>query len=112
MKHIKILENFINEKNYQAVIGEGYVVNWTLNQGTTKDVMGKITALPSTSKDLDKLIDSNYSETEIGKDLENSINESLKKSRIGLAVKVDYGYKGAGYAFDLDLSEILKSLNK
>lgn len=111
MKKVKLFENFsekINEKHHQLVIGDS-VVHWNLSHNTRT---GQIVAIASTSKDLDKLVDSNYTETEIGKDLEMSINEQLKKHRIPMNVSIDYRYRGAGYGFDLDLTEILKTLNK
>ena len=108
MKHTKLFEDYISEKNFQVVIGD-QAPKFTLMH---KSGSGQIVALASTSKELDKLIDSGASETAIAKDIEDGINEALKKSRESFRVEWDPGYRGAGYAFNMDVSELLKILNK
>jgi len=71
-----------------------------------------IIALPSSSKDLDKEIESNVSKTAIAKDIEDSINSRLKRARQAVTVEIDYRYEGAGYGFKLDLDGLLQKLNK
>ena len=60
----------------------------------------------------DKLINSGQSHTAIGKDIEDMINDQLKKYKQSFKVQLDYGWEGAGYSFDLDFEDILKKLNK
>lgn len=109
MKNIKIYEEFLNEKNLQVVIADEYVVNFKVHYQYGK---GGLTALATTSKDLDKLIASGASETAIGKDLEDAINSQLEKRRQLIRVEQDHGHNGAGFGFYLILDEILKILNK
>lgn len=109
---VKKYEEFLNEKNMLVVVhGEdmSHAVNFRLTYRFDK---GNILAMASTSKDLDKLIKSGQSETAIGKDIEDMINDQLKKFRTGFTVERDHGYKGAGYSFYLNLEYILKRLNK
>lgn len=102
-------EQFLNEKNLQVVVADEYVVNFRISYQYGK---GYLTALASSSKDLDKLIASGASETAIGKDLEDSINDQLEKRRQLLSVEQNHGHVGAGFGFYLVLDDILKLLNK
>lgn len=102
-------EQFLNEKNFQVVVADDYVVNFRISHQYGK---GNLTALATTSKDLDKLIASGASETAIGKDLEDAINSQLEKRKQLLSVEQDHGYQGAGYAFYLVMDDVIKLLNK
>ena len=109
---VKKFDKFLNEKNMLVVInGEdmSHAVNFRLSY---RYGQGGILAMAATSKDLDKLIASNQSETAIGKDIEVMINQQLKKFRAGFTVEQDHGYQGAGYSFYLNMDDILKRLNK
>ena len=108
MKNVETFSEFLNERNLQVVTSEK-AINYRLSHqyGT-----GHIVALASSSKDLDKEIESGASKTAIGKDIEDTINSQLKKFRQDITVRVDHGYQGAGYAFTLELDELLKRLNK
>lgn len=107
-KYDYVIENELHEKNFQTTVADN-VINYRLFY---QDGSGHIVALASTSKDLDKEIESNASPTAIGKDIEDAINDQLKKYRQELKVVIDHGYEGAGYAFRLELEDILKKLNK
>lgn len=98
----------VNEKNLQVVTSSeaiNYSISYQLGSG-------KIVAMAATGKDLDKEIESGASKTAIGKDIEDTINNQLKKLRQEITVSIDYGYEGAGYAFTLDLEGLIKKLNK
>jgi len=95
--------------NESYIIGD-YDINWSINNGITKETSGKIIAIAASGKDVDSLIASGYSNTQIGKDLEDGINDRLKKLKQAITVQIDWGYKGAGYAFDVDFSKVLKGL--
>ena len=101
-------EDFLNEKNLQVVTSM-QAVNFRLTHQSGKS---NWLAMASTSKDLDKLIDSGASHTAIGKDIEDTINRLLKKFRQDFIVELDYGWQGAGYSFNLNFEDILKKLNK
>ena len=108
MKKVTSLKEFLNEKNLQVVTAD-QAVNFRLTHQSGK---ANWLAMASTSKDLDKLIDSGASHTAIGKDIEDSINMLLKKFRQNFTVELDYGWQGAGYSFNLNFEDILKRLNK
>ena len=101
-------EDFLNEKNLQVVTSD-QAVNFRLTHQSGK---ANWLALASTSKDLDKLIDSGASHTAIGKDIEDTINMLLKRFRQNFTVELDHGWQGAGYAFHINFEDILKKLNK
>ena len=101
-------EDFLNEKNFQVVTNME-AVNFRLTYQSGKS---NWLAMASTSKDLDKLIDSGASHTAIGKDIEDTINMLLKKFRQNFTVELDYGWQGAGYSFNLNFEDILKRINK
>jgi len=101
-------EDFLNEKNFQVVTSMK-AVNFRLTHQSGK---ANWLAMASTSKDLDKLIDSGASHTAIGKDIEDTINRLLKKFRQDFTVELDYSWQGAGYSFNLNFEDILKKLNK
>ena len=108
----KKYDEFLNEKNMLVVVNGddmSHAVNFRLTHQA-----GSATwlAMASTSKDLDKLIDSGASHTAIGKDIEDTINMLLKKFRQNFTVELDYGWQGAGYSFNLNFEDILKRLNK
>ncbi len=105
-------EEFLNEKNMLVVIhGDdmSHAVNFRITNQAGK---ANWLAMAATSKDLDKLINSGQSHTAIGKDIEDMINDQLKKYKQSFKVQLDYGWEGAGYSFDLDFEDILKKLNK
>lgn len=109
---VKKFDKFLNERNMLVVInGEDIsrAVNFRLSY---RYGQGGILAMAATSKDLDKLIASNQSETAIGKDIEDMINQQLKKFRAGFTVEQDHGYQGAGYSFYFNMDDLIKRLNK
>ena len=108
MKKVTSLKEFLNEKNFQVVTSD-QAVNFRVTHQSGK---ANWLAMASTSKDLDKLIDSGASHTAIGKDIEDMINSQLKKFRQNFTVELDYGWQGAGYSFNLNFEDILKRLNK
>ena len=105
---VKPFEEFLNEKNFQVVTAD-QVINYRLSY---RYGQGGILAMASTSKDLDKEIESGASKTAIGKDIEDTINRILKKYRQSFTVEQDHGYQGAGYSFYINMDYILKLLNK
>ena len=108
----KLFEKWLNEKNMLVVIhGDdmSHAVNFRLTHQSGK---ANWLAMAATSKDLDKLVNSGQSHTAIGKDIEDQINDQLKKYRQNFKVQLDYGWQGAGYSFDLDFEDILKRLNR
>ena len=108
----KLFEKWLNEKNMLVVIhGDdmSHAVNFRLTHQSGK---ANWLALAATSKDLDKLINSGQSHTAIGKDIEDQINDQLKKYRQNFKVQLDYSWQGAGYSFDIDFEDILKRLNR
>ena len=109
---VKKFDEFLNEKNMLVVIhGDdmSHAVNFRITHQSGK---ANWLALASTSKDLDKLINSGQSHTAIGKDIEDQINDQLKKYRQNFKVQLDHGWQGAGYSFDLNFEDILKRLNR
>jgi len=107
-KYDYVVENELYEKNFQVVIGDE-AIEYTLRENLGGS---GIIALPSSSKDLDKEIESDVSKTAIAKDIEDSINSRLKRARQAVTVEIDYRYEGAGYGFKLDLDGLLQKLNK
>ena len=108
MKYTTPFGQFINEKNFTTAVGD-YSVKFRIYWDARSN---RIIAMASSSKELDKLIDTEFSETAIGKDIEDEINAQLKKLKQFFTVSIDYTYPGAGYAFELNLDELLKTLNK
>lgn len=108
MENLNTFNDFITEKNFQVVFGD-YVIKYRLSY---RYGQGGLIAMASSSKELDKEIESGASKTAIGKDIEDSINTELKKIRQDIRVEVDHGYQGAGYGFYLILDDLLKRLNK
>lgn len=109
---VKKFDEFLNEKNMLVVIhGDdmSHAVNFRITHQSGK---ANWLAMAATSKDLDKLINSGQSHTAIGKDIEDMINDQLKKFRQNFKVQLDYGWQGAGYSFNLNFEDILKRLNK
>jgi len=104
----KVFEEFINENNFQTVIGDG-VVNFKLFAPSRTGTIG---VLAANSKELDKLIELDLSELEVGRLIESTMNDQLKKYKESIKVVYDTGYQGAGYSFYVDLEDILKKLNK
>ena len=105
-------EDFLNEKNMLVVIHGDDMSNAVNFRITNQAGKANWLAMAATSKDLDKLINSGQSHTAIGKDIEDMINDQLKKYKQSFKVQLDYGWEGAGYSFDLDFEDILKKLNK
>jgi hypothetical protein len=103
-----VVEELVSEKNFQVVTSDA-AINYRLSHQSGS---GQIIALASSGKDLDKEIESGASKTALGKDIEDTINDQLKKSRESVRVSIDHGYQGAGYAFRLELEDLLKRLNK
>lgn len=105
-------EDFINEKHFLVVVQAddmGHAVKFRITHQSGK---ANWLAMASTSKDLDKLVASGQSHTAIGKDIEDMINDQLKKFRQNFTVELDYSWQGAGYSFNLNFEDILKRLNK
>lgn len=105
-------EDFLNEKNFLVVVNAddmSRAVNFRITHQSGK---ANWLAMASTSKDLDKLVASGQSHTAIGKDIEDMINDQLKKFRQNFTVELDYSWQGAGYSFNLNFDNILKRLNK
>ena len=102
-------DDFLNEKMFQVITNQN-VINYRLSYGYGK--YPGLVAMAGSSKELDKEIESGSSKTAIGKDIEDSINDELKKRRQVFTVEVDYSYQGAGYGFTLNLEYLLKLLNK
>ena len=102
-------DQFLNEKMFQVVTNNG-PINYRLSYGHGK--YAGLVAMASSSKELDKEIESGASKTEIGKDIQDSINSELDKRGQLFTVEVDYSYKGAGYGFNLNMEYLLKLLNK
>ena len=75
MKKVTSLTEFLNEKNFQVVTSD-QAVNFRVTHQSGK---ANWLAMASTSKDLDKLIDSGASHTAIGKDIEDMINVTVKE---------------------------------
>jgi hypothetical protein len=100
-------EEYLNEKNFQVVTSD-HVINYRLSY---RYGQGGILAMASSGKELDKQIEIDEPDT-IGKAIEDSINAELKKRRQLFTVEQDHGYQGAGYAFYLNMDDLLKLLNK
>ena len=112
MENLNTFNDFITEKNFQVVVtgdDESHAIKYRLSY---RYGQGGILAMANSSKDLDKEIKSGASKTALGKDIEDTINDQLKKSRESVRVSIDHGYQGAGYAFRLELEDLLKKLNK
>ena len=103
----KLFEDFINEKNLQ-VVTSGEAIKYRLSYQYGK---GGFLALASSSKENDKEIEID-DVFEIGKAIEDSINDELKKRKQLFTVEEDHGYQGAGYAFYLVMDDVIKLLNK
>ena len=67
--------------------------------------------MASNSKELDKQIEIS-DPIVIGKAIEDSINDELKKRRQLFTVEQDHGYQGAGYSFYFNMDDLIKLLNK
>jgi hypothetical protein len=67
--------------------------------------------MASSGKELDKQIEIDDPDT-IGKAIEDSINDELKKRRQLFTVEQDHGYQGAGYSFYFNMDGLIKLLNK
>lgn len=100
-------EEYLNEKNFQVVTSD-HVINYRLSYRYGN---GGFVAMASSGKELDKQIEIDDPDT-IGKAIEDSINTELKKRRQLFTVEQDHGYQGAGYAFYLNMDDLLKLLNK
>ena len=105
---IQQFEEFLNENKVQLPIGSD-TIDWKITENPR---LGKLVAMASSGKDLDKLVDSGASETAIAKDLEDGLNKKLKKLKQDITLKLDYNYQGGGYAFDIDLSNLIKRISK
>jgi hypothetical protein len=83
-----------------------YSVNFLISPGRGET---HFSAIAKTSKDLDELqdalLDGGQSDDVLGKIIATAIEKKLK-----LPVEIDYGYRGAGFGFKLDLYSIAKSL--
>ena len=99
--------DFLNEKNFQ-VVTSGEVINYRLSYQYGK---GGFVAMASSGKELDKQIEIDDPDT-IGKAIEDSINDELKKRRQLFTVEQDHGYQGAGYSFYFNMVGLIKLLNK
>jgi predicted heme/steroid binding protein len=99
--------DFLNEKNFQ-VVTSGEVINYRLSYQYGK---GGFVAMASSGKELDKQIEIDDPDT-IGKAIEDSINDELKKRRQLFTVEQDHGYQGAGYSFYFNMDGLIKLLNK
>ena len=104
----KKYDDFLNEKNFQVVTSMA-AINYRLSHQYGQ---GNIVAMASSGKELDKEIESGASKTEIGKDIEDTINRILKKYRQSFTVEQDHSWEGAGYSFNINMDYILKLLNK
>jgi|TARA_B110000908_G_C10240045_1_gene445539 hypothetical protein len=103
----KLFEDFINEKNLQ-VVTSGEAIKYRLSYQYGK---GGFIAIASSSKENDKEIKIGNTML-IGKAIEDSINDELKKRKQFFTVEQDHGYQGAGYAFYTNFDDLLKLLNK
>ena len=99
--------DFLNEKNFQ-VVTSGHAIKYRLSYQYGK--VGFL-AIASSSKENDKEIEID-DVFEIGKAIEDSINDELKKRKQLFTVEEDHGYQGAGYAFYLVMDDVIKLLNK
>ena len=99
--------DFLNEKNFQ-VVTSGHAIKYRLSYQYGK---GGFLAIASSSKENDKEIEID-DVFEIGKAIEDSINDELKKRKQLFTVEEDHGYQGAGYAFYPDMDDVIKLLNK
>jgi hypothetical protein len=99
--------DFLNEKNFQVVTND-QVINYRLSYQYGK---GGFLAMASSSKENDKELEIGDPNT-IGKAIEDSINDELKKRRQLFTVEQDHGYQGAGYSFYFNMDDLLKFLNK
>jgi hypothetical protein len=112
MENLNTFNDFITEKNFQVVVtgdDESHAIKYRLSY---RYGQGGILAMANSSKDLDKEIKSGASKTAIGKDIEDAINDELKKRRQLFTVEQDHGYQGAGYSFYINMDDLLKLLNK
>lgn len=99
--------DFLNEKNFQ-VVTSGHAVKYRLSYQYGR---GGFLALASSSKENDKEIEID-DVFELGKAIEDSINAELKKRKQLFTVEQDHGYQGAGFAFYLNMDDLIKLLNK
>ena len=104
---VKKYTEFLNEKNFQ-VVTSGHAIKYRLSYQYGK---GGFLAIASSSKENDKEIEID-DVFEIGKAIEDSINDELKKRKQLFTVEEDHGYQGAGYAFYLVMDDVIKLLNK
>jgi len=103
----KLFEEFLEEKNFQVFTGE-HSIKYRLSYQYGK---GGFLAMASSSKENDKEIEID-DVFKIGKAIEDSINAELKKYKQLFTVEEDHGYQGAGYAFYLNMDDLIKKLNK
>lgn len=99
--------DFLNEKNFQ-VVTSGHAIKYRLSYQYGK---GGFLAIASSSKENDKEIEID-DVFEIGKAIEDSINDELKKRKQLFTVEEDHGYQGAGFAFYPMMDDVIKLLNK
>ena len=99
--------DFLNEKNFQ-VVTSGHAIKYRLSYQYGK---GGFVAMASSSKENDKEIEID-DVFELGKAIEDSINAELKKRKQLFTVEQDHGYQGAGFAFYLNMDDLIKLLNK
>lgn len=99
--------DFLNEKNFQ-VVTKDHAIKYRLSYQYGK---GGFLALASSSKENDKELEID-DVFKIGKAIEDSINDELKKRKQLFTVEEDHGYQGAGYAFYLVMDDVIKLLNK
>jgi len=99
--------DFLNEKNFQ-VVTSAHAIKYRLSYQYGK---GGFVAMASSSKENDKEIEID-DVFELGKAIEDSINAELKKRKQLFTVEQDHGYQGAGFAFYLNMDDLIKLLNK
>ena len=100
-------KEFLNEKNFQ-VVTSGEAIKYRLSYQYGK---GGFLAMASSSKENDKELEIGDPNV-IGKAIEDSINDELKKRRQLFTVEQDHGYQGAGYSFYFNMDDLIKLLNK
>ena len=94
------------EKNFQ-VVTSGHAIKYTISY----QAIGRFLAIATTSKENDKELEI-ADDIIIGKAIEDSINDELKKRKQLFTVEEDHGYQGAGYAFYPMMDDVIKLLNK
>ena len=98
--------DFLNEKNFQ-VVTSGHAIKYSIHY----EAIGRFVAIATTSKENDKELEID-DVFKIGKAIEDSINAELKKRKQLFTVEQDHGYQGAGFAFYLNMDDLIKLLNK